>query len=69
MQSMSEQIFLLVFEVAEILRIAPKTVRKKIRTGLIKAKMSGKAWLVARTDLDDYISKCPWRNPNRKGAK
>ena len=69
MHSMDDHEFLLVWEVADILRISPKTVRRKIRAGLIKAQMSGKAWLVTRSDLDDYISKCPWRNPNRKGAK
>ncbi len=69
MHSMSEQVFLLVWEVADILRIGPKEVRKKIRDGLIRAQMSGNTWLVAKKDLDEYISKCPWRNPNRKGAK
>ena len=68
MHSMADQEFLLVWEVAEILRIAPKTVRRKIREGLIKAQMSGKAYLVAKSDLQAYIDRCPWRNPNRKGA-
>ena len=69
MHSMPDHEFLLVWEVAEKLRIAPKTVRRKIRQGLIKGKLVGKAYLVAKTDLQEYIDKCPWRNPNRKGAK
>jgi len=64
---MTDHEVLLVWEVAEILRLAPKTVRRKIQAGLIKGKLSGKAYLVAKTDLQAYIDLCPWRNPNRKG--
>ena len=69
MHSMTDHEFLLVWEVAEILRIGPKAVRRKIREGLIKGKISGKAYLVAKSDLQAYIDRCPWRNPNRKGAQ
>lgn len=61
--------FLLTREVATILRTTEEEVRKRIRCGVLKARMRDHVWLIERIDLDAYIAKMPWRNPRRRHKK
>ena len=61
--------FLLTREVAKLLRTTDDEVRKRIHSGVLKARMRGRIWLIEQKDLDAYIAKMPWRNPRRKKRK
>lgn len=46
-------------EVAEVLRLSTRTVRKYMRQGEIKGKLIGKQWRFRRADLDAFFENAP----------
>lgn len=48
--------FLTVEEVAEILRIAPRTVQGYCKTGKIGSSRSGRRYLIPRESLNTYLN-------------
>lgn len=46
-------------EVAEILRLNPRTVREYVRRGEIEARIIGKRWRFRRADLDVFFESAP----------
>jgi len=49
--------FLTIKEVAEILKVNPETVRKKLRNGHIPGFKLGKDWRVSEKALNEFITK------------
>jgi excisionase family DNA binding protein len=45
-------------EVASTLKIKSEVVRRKIRTGTLKAYKIGKAWRITEKDLKIFLEKC-----------
>lgn len=43
-------------EVAEALRLAPATVRRYIKNGMIKAQKVGSKWYITDATLEDLLS-------------
>lgn len=54
---MSAESYLLVSEVAGLLRVGEATVRHWIRSGDMRAIDLGREWRIARSDLDDFIDR------------
>ena len=54
---MPQHSFLIVHEVAELLRVAEATVRLWIKSGDLRAIDLGREWRVARSDLDDFLDR------------
>ena len=50
-------ILLSVREVASQLGLAPKTVRKLIRTGSLRGVRIGRTWRVGKSDLDLFVER------------
>jgi excisionase family DNA binding protein len=50
-------ILLSVREVASELGFAPKTVRKLIKTGLLRGVRIGRAWRVDKNDLELFVAR------------
>ena len=48
--------FLTASEVADVLRMTAYEVSRLCREGKIKATRPGRAWLISRAALDDYIA-------------
>lgn len=49
---------LTVEELAEILKIKPEIVRRKVRSGHIKAYKIGKSWRFSREAVKNFLDKC-----------
>lgn len=54
---MAERHFMLVREVAELLKVGEVTVRHWIRAGDLRAIDLGREWRVASDDLDEFIDR------------
>lgn len=52
---MAETEFLTVFEVAELCRVHPATVRNWLRAGSLPGRHIGQQWRVRREDLDRFL--------------
>lgn len=48
---MAEPVFFTVEEVAEVIRILPEAVRRKIRAGEIRAFKIGRRWLIRHDEM------------------
>lgn len=53
---MISQKYYTVKEVADMLRVDPRTIRKAIDTGKLKASMVGREYRIAEKDLEKYLS-------------
>ncbi len=51
--------FLTLREVAEVLRLSPRTVRNYLKRGEIRGKIIGKRWIFRRADLDAFFENAP----------
>lgn len=49
---------LTVKEVAEALQINPEIVRRKVRSGEMRAYKVGKGWRFAKEDIKKFLEKC-----------
>lgn len=49
--------YLLLEEVSAITRMHERTLRKKIKSGELKAFKPGKHWLITQRDLDMFITR------------
>ena len=45
-------------DVSKILKVNPEIVRRKVRTGQIKAYKVGKSWRFSADCLKNYLDKC-----------
>jgi excisionase family DNA binding protein len=52
-----DQEFYTVYEVAEMLRVSDRTIRKHIDQGLLKALKVGTVYRIMREDLEDYFER------------
>ena len=62
---MARQELLKLFEVAEEIGLPLSTIQKHVREGKLKAKRTGRVYLVARADLDSYLG----TESNEEGLK
>lgn len=56
-----EKEFYTVYEVAEMLRVSDRTIRKHIDQGLLVARKVGHVYRIMREDLDDYLERIKTR--------
>ena len=58
---MQQEEFYTVDEVAKMLRVSDRTIRKHIEKGLLRALSVGKVYRITRTDLEDYFERIKTR--------
>lgn len=54
---MQQEEFYTVDEVAKMLRVSDRTIRKHIEKGLLRALSVGKVYRITRTDLEEYFER------------
>lgn len=54
---MQQEEFYTVDEVAKMLRVSDRTIRKHIEKGLLRALSVGKIYRITRTDLEEYFER------------
>jgi excisionase family DNA binding protein len=54
---MQQEHFYTVDEVAKMLRVSDRTIRKHIEKGLLRALSVGKVYRITQTDLEDYFER------------
>ena len=52
-----EKDFYTVYEVAEMLRVSDRTIRKHIEQGVLRALKVGTVYRIMKEDLDDYFER------------
>jgi excisionase family DNA binding protein len=52
-----EQLFT-IDEIARFLRLKPEIVRRKVRSGNIRAYKIGKSWRISDGEIKNFMSKC-----------
>jgi excisionase family DNA binding protein len=59
--SAAKECFLTIAEVAEILRLHPRTVREYVRRGELQGRLIGGRWRFRRKDVDAFFDAAPSR--------
>ena len=49
--------FYTIYEVAEMLRVSDRTIRKHIERGILRALKVGTVYRIMKEDLDDYFDR------------
>jgi excisionase family DNA binding protein len=57
MASLEVRVMLSIYEVADLLKVSDKTIRRLVRANKIKAMKVGHSWRINRADLQIYLDK------------